>query len=269
MIELLGYDFFQNALWGSLLTAIACGIVGTYIVARRLVFISGGITHASFGGLGLGFFLGTNPVLMALIFSVLSALGVEWVSKTQNVREDSAIAAVWSLGMALGVLFIFLTPGYSPNLSAYLFGNILTISSADILWIAILAIALVLVASFFLREIIYVAFDTNFAKTQGLPVKFIEYMMMFFIAVTIVLSIRLVGIMLLMSLLTLPQMIVNQFTSDFKKIMYGSIIVGFLACVTGLVLSYYINIPSGAFIILVLTAVFFGVKGVLALSLKQ
>lgn len=269
MIELLGYDFFQNALLGSFLTAIACGIVGTYVVARRLVFISGGITHASFGGLGLGFFLGTNPVLMALVFSVLSALGVEWVSKTQNVREDSAIAAVWSLGMALGVLFIFLTPGYSPNLSAYLFGNILTISSADILWIAILAVTLLLLVVLFLREIIYVAFDNSFAKTQGLPVKFIEYMMMFFIAVTIVLSIRLVGIMLLMSLLTLPQMVVNQFTSDFRKIMYGSIVIGFLACVIGLILSYYINIPSGAFIILVLTVLFFGVKAVLAFSSRQ
>lgn len=269
MIELLGYDFFQNALLGSLLTAIACGIVGTYVVARRLVFISGGITHASFGGLGLGFFLGTNPVLMALVFSVLSALGVEWVSKTQNVREDSAIAAVWSLGMALGVLFIFLTPGYSPNLSAYLFGNILTISTADIIWIAILAVVLLLLVSLFLREMIYVAFDNSFAKTQGLPVKFIEYMMMFFIAVTIVLSIRLVGIMLLMSLLTLPQMVANQFTSDFRKIMYSSIVIGFLACVIGLFLSYYINIPSGAFIILVLTVLFFGVKGVLAFTSGQ
>lgn len=269
MLELLSYDFFQNALLGSLLTAIACGIVGTYVVARRLVFISGGITHASFGGLGLGFFLGTNPVLMALIFSVLSALGVEWVSKTQNVREDSAIAAVWSLGMALGVLFIFLTPGYSPNLSAYLFGNILTISSADIGWIALLAIVLLLLVGLFLREIIYVAFDSSFAKTQGLPVKFIEYMMMVLVAVTIVLSIRLVGIMLLMSLLTLPQMVVNQFTSDYRKIMYGSIVVGFLACIVGLVLSYYFNIPSGAFIILVLTVLFFGVKGVLAFTSRQ
>lgn len=269
MIELLGYDFFQNALLGSLLTAIACGIVGTYVVARRLVFISGGITHASFGGLGLGFFLGTNPVVMALVFSVLSALGVEWVSKTQNVREDSAIAAVWSLGMALGVLFIFLTPGYSPNLSAYLFGNILTISSNDLLWIAILAVVLLLLAILFLREIVYVAFDNSFAKTQRLPVKFIEYMMMFFIAVTIVLSIRLVGIMLLISLLTLPQMVVNQFTSDYRKIMYGSIVIGFLACVIGLFLSYYINIPSGAFIILVLTILFFGVKAVLAFTSRQ
>ena len=118
-MDLLQYTFFQHALLGSLLTAITCGIVGTYVVARRLVFISGGITHASFGGLGLGFYLGTNPILMAMVFSVLSAFGVEWASKTQDVREDSAIAGVWALGMALGVIFIFLTPGYSPNLSAY------------------------------------------------------------------------------------------------------------------------------------------------------
>ena len=116
-MDLLQYGFFQHALLGSLLTAIACGIVGTYIVSRRLVFISGGITHASFGGLGLGFYLGMNPILMAMLFSVLSAFGVEWASKTQNVREDSAIAGIWSLGMALGVIFIFLTPGYAPNLS--------------------------------------------------------------------------------------------------------------------------------------------------------
>ena len=180
-MDLLQYAFFQNALIGSLLTAIACGIVGTYIVSRRLVFISGGITHASFGGLGLGFYLGTNPILMAMLFSILSAFGVEWASKTQNVREDSAIAGVWSLGMALGVIFIFLTPGYAPNLSAYLFGNILTISTADILWILGLVVLLILIFSLFLREIVYVAFDRDFAVTQGLPVKWIEYTMMCFV----------------------------------------------------------------------------------------
>lgn len=261
-MDLLQYSFFQHALLGSLLTAIACGIVGTYIVSRRLVFISGGITHASFGGLGLGFFLGLNPILMAMAFSVLSAFGVEWVSKTQNIREDSAIAGIWSLGMALGVIFIFLTPGYAPNLSAYLFGNILTISTGDILWIAGLAFVLVIIFSLFLRSIVYVAFDRDFAVTQHLPVKAIEYMMMFFIAVTIVLSIRLVGIMLLMSLLTLPQITVNLFTSDFKKIIWGSIAIGFLGCVAGLVLSYFLNVPSGAFIILVLVVFFLAVKAI-------
>jgi zinc transport system permease protein len=261
-MDLLQYSFFQNALIGSLLTAIACGIVGTYIVARRLVFISGGITHASFGGLGLGFFLGMNPVLMAMVFSVLSAFGVEWASRTQNIREDSAIAGVWSLGMALGVIFIFLTPGYAPNLSAYLFGNILTITMTDIIAIAALVIVLIGVFSLFLRKIIYVAFDRDFAMTQQLPVKTIEYAMMFFISVTIVLSIRLVGIMLLMSLLTIPQITVNLFTSNFKKIIWGSIFIGFFGCVAGLVLSYFLNVPSGAFIILILVLFFLIVKAI-------
>jgi zinc transport system permease protein len=256
MLELIQYAFFQNALLGSLFTAITCGIAGTYIVARRLVFISGGITHASFGGLGLGFYLGLNPLLTAMLFSVLSAFGVEWVSRSGQVREDSAIAGVWSLGMALGVIFIFLTPGYAPNLSAYLFGNILTVSSADIYWMAGLSLALVLAFSLLYREIVYVAFDKEFALTQGLPVRMIEYLMMMFIAVTIVLSIRLVGIMLLMSMLTLPQMIVNLFTSNFRRIIWGSIFIGFIACVAGLILSYYLNVPSGAFIILVLVLTF-------------
>jgi zinc transport system permease protein len=261
-MEILQYTFFQNALAGSLLTAIACGMVGTYVVARRLVFISGGITHASFGGLGLGFYLGTNPIWMAMLFSVLSAFGVEWASRTQNIREDSAIAGVWSLGMALGVIFIFLTPGYAPNLSAFLFGNILTITTTDIFWIGILALCLLLLFSLFFREIVFVAFDRDFARTQGLPVRLIEYVMMFFIAVTIVLSIRLVGIMLLMSLLTLPQITVNVFTSDFRKIVWSSIGIGFLACVAGLFFSYLFNIPSGAFIILVLIVLFLIAKAI-------
>ena len=164
--------------------------------------------------------------------------------------------------MALGVVFIFLTPGYAPNLSAYLFGNILTISKGDIYWIAGLSFVLVILFSLFLREIVYVAFDRDFAVTQQLPVKWIEYIMMFFIAVTIVLSIRLVGIMLLMSLLTLPQITVNLFTSDFKKIIWGSILIGFLGCVAGLVLSYFLNVPSGAFIILVLVVFFLIVKAI-------
>ena len=237
-------------------------MVGTYIVSKRLVFISGGITHASFGGLGLGFYMGINPILSALLFSVLAAFGVEWASRSQGVREDSAIAGIWSLGMALGVVFIFLTPGYAPNLSAYLFGNILTISSADIIAVAVLSVLLTLFFVFYYREILYVAFDSDFAKTQHLPVKLLEYVMMCFIAVTIVLSIRLVGIMLLMSLLTLPQITVNLFTSDFRKIIYGSVAIGFVGCVCGLLFSYYLNVPSGAFIILFLVIIFLICKAI-------
>nr|WP_321523081.1 metal ABC transporter permease [uncultured Macellibacteroides sp.] len=269
MTDLLQYAFFQNALLGSLLTAIACGIVGTYIVSRRLVFITGGITHTSFGGLGIGFYAGVNPILTALIFSVMSAFGVEWVSRKQGIREDSAIAGFWSLGMALGVIFIFLTPGFAPNLSAYLFGNILTISYTDILWIGVLAAVLIIFFLLFHREILYVAFDNDFAVTQRLPVKLVEYTMMFFIAVTIVLSIRLVGIMLLMSMVTIPQITINLFTSNFNKIILGSVVLGFLGCLAGLILSYFLNVPSGAFIILVLIIFFLVAKGLLFFRRKQ
>jgi zinc transport system permease protein len=255
-MEILQYGFFQNALLGSFLAAIACGFVGTYIVARRLVFISGGITHASFGGLGLGFYMGINPLITAIVFSILSALGVEWISKKHSVREDSAIAGIWALGMALGVIFIFLTPGYAPNLSAFLFGNILTINRYDLIWLAVSVVLLLMWFVFFYKQIIYVAFDRDFATTQCIPVRLIEYVMIIFIAVTIVLSIRLVGIMLLMSLLTLPQITMNVFTSDFKKIIIGSIAIGFFGCVLGLYLSYLINVPSGAFIILILVILF-------------
>ena len=269
MTDLLQYAFFQNALIGSFLTAIACGIVGTYIVSRRLVFITGGITHASFGGLGIGFFAGINPILSALIFTILSAFGVEWVSRKQGVREDSAIAGFWSLGMALGVIAIFMTPGFAPNLSAYLFGNILTISYTDILWISILSVVLIVFFVLFHREILYVAFDNDFALTQRLPVKLVEYTMMCFIAITIVLSIRLVGIMLLMSMVTLPQITVNLFTSNFNKIIWGSIFIGFIGCLSGLILSYLLNVPSGAFIILVLVIFFLVAKGLLFFRKKQ
>ena len=255
LMDILHYTFFQNALWASLFIATACGIVGTYIVSRRIVFISGGITHASFGGLGLGFYFGMNPLLSALLFAIASAFGVEYLSRSGyngKVREDSVIAIVWSLGMAIGVVFIFLTPGYAPNLSAYLFGNILTVSKNDLLWMAILSVSLVLIYILFKKTIVYISFDRDFAFTQQIPVRFIEYMMIVFIAATIVLSIRLIGIMLLMSILTIPQMTANLFTSNYDHITIASCLIGLSSCISGLFLSYYFNIPSGAFIILVL-----------------
>ena len=132
MNELFQYTFFQNALLGSLFASIACGIIGTYIVTRRLVFISGGITHASFGGVGIGLYTGLSPLLTAAIFSILSAFGVEWLSKRSDMREDSAIAVFWTFGMAVGIIFSFLAPGFTPDLSSFLFGNILTITQSDI-----------------------------------------------------------------------------------------------------------------------------------------
>ena len=256
MIEIFSYSFFQYALLGSLFTAMTCGMTGAYVAARRLLFISGGITHASFGGVGLGFLLGINPVLTAVVFAAGSALGVEWLNRSQQMREDSAIAAVWSLGMALGVIFVFVTPGYAPNVSMYLFGNILTISSADLIWMGALAVVLSAIFALFSREISYIAFDREFAITQGLPVRLVEYGMMLMISFTIVLSIRMVGIMLLLSLLTLPAAIVNLFTSSFRKIVVWSMAVGFIACLAGLAGSYFLDVPSGAFIVVVLVVLF-------------
>ena len=260
VLELLDYAFFRNALWGSLLASIACGIIGSYVVARRMVFISGGITHASFGGLGIGFYFGFNPIISAMVFSILSAFGIQWLSKSQNVREDSAIAVFWSFGMAVGIILIFLSPGYAPNLSEYLFGNILTISRSDIFLLALLSFILIFFFSFFYRPILNTSFDKEFAQTRGVNVAFFEYTLIMLVAVTIVLSIRLVGIVLLISLLTVPQMTANIFTNKFSKIMISSVIISFVGSVIGLLLSYFLNVPSGAFIIFVLILIYLVAK---------
>lgn len=248
-MNLLEYTFFQHALLGSLLASIACGIIGTYIVTRRLVFISGGITHASFGGIGLGLFAGISPLLSAAVFSVFSAFGVEWLSKRKDMREDSAIAVFWTLGMALGIMFSFLSPGFAPDLSAYLFGNILTITEVDLWLLGLLSVLLTGFFTLYIRPIIYIAFDREFARSQKIPVAFFEYTLMMFIALTIVACLRMVGIVLAISLLTLPQMTANLFTHNFKKIIGLSVVIGFLSCLGGLFISYHWKVPSGASII--------------------
>lgn len=249
MFELINYTFFQHALLGSLLASIACGIIGTYIVTRRLVFISGGITHASFGGIGIGLYTGISPILAAAIFSVCSAFGVEWLSKRKDMREDSAIAVFWTFGMAVGIIFSFLSPGFTPDLSAYLFGNILTITTTDLWGLAILSVLLAVFFTLFLNPIIYIAFDREFARSQRIPVAWFEYILMMFIALTIVSCLRMIGIVLVLSLLTLPQMTANLFTHSFKRIIWLSIGIGFVGCTGGLLLSYQLQVPSGAAII--------------------
>lgn len=250
MMDILHYSFFQNALLGSLLAAIVCGIVGTYIVTRRLVFISGGITHASFGGIGLGVLLGVNPVFSAMIFAVLSAFGVEWMAR-RNVREDSAIAVFWTFGMSVGIICCFLTPGFMPDLPSFLFGSILTIGSLDLWLLAVLCMIVAVCIMVFYREILSVAFDRTFAESQGLPVRWIEYGMMALVALTIVSTLRMVGIVLAISLLTIPQMTANLFTFTYKRMMLLSVLIGWVDCLFGLAMSYWLDVPSGASIIFV------------------
>lgn len=249
-MELLEYIFFRNALVGTLLACITCGIVGTYVVSRRLLFISGGITHASFGGVGLGMYFSFSPTLGAFIFAVASALGIQFMGRDREIREDSAIALLWVLGMTIGVIFCFLSPGYSAELSTYLFGNILTITESDIATLAIICMALLIFAGTMHRGIVAVAFDKEFARSRGVPTEAIESIMMVFIAVTIVACLRIAGVILVISMLTIPQMTAAIFTDNYKKITLLSMVVGYMASCGGLALSFALDIPGGASVIL-------------------
>ncbi|MDO4510299.1 MAG: metal ABC transporter permease [Bacteroidales bacterium] len=252
MLDIFSYSFFQHALIGIILVSIASAIIGTYVVCRRMVFVTGGITHASFGGLGLGFYAGLSPVVTAGIFAIASALGVEWLSERQRVREDSAIGVVWALGMALGTIFIFLTPGYVPELSSFLFGNILTISHTDLIAFGVYLAVLLSVMALFFPAIRSCAFDPNFARTQGLPVRAINLMMTVLTSVCIVLTIRLIGIMLLMSLFTMPQMIAELRTSRLLPLMGWAVAISLACSMGGVLLSIVLSVPVSSTIVLLL-----------------
>lgn len=259
-IELFSYGFFQKALIASVLAAISCGIAGAYIVSRRIVFISSGITHASFGGIGLAFLLNFSPMLGAAIFAVLSAVGIQFFSEKGGVRKDSSIAIWWSMGMALGVIFVFLTPGYTPNLMSYLFGSILTVSSSELWAMASITVVLAVVFGLFFRKILYVAFDEEFARASGLPVTFFNYLVIILIALTVTLNIRVTGIILALSLLTIPQTTANLFTNDFGTMIFISMGFAFAGTFLGLLVSYFLDIPSGATIIFVLVLIFIAIR---------
>jgi len=269
ILDLFKYSFFTNSLLAALLASITCGIAGTYIVARRMVFISGGITHASFGGIGIAWFLGLNPVAGAAVFSILSAIGIEFVSSRSNIREDSAIGILWSLGMALGIIFIFLTPGYAPNLMSYLFGSILTVGPADLWLMAALALFLTIFFTGFYHLIIFIAFDEEYARVHKAPVQLFKYLLISLVALTIVLNIRVVGIILVISFLTIPQSTANLFTNNFRSIILLSILIGIVGSVSGLMISYYWNIPSGATIIFAFVLIFGIAKTVQSLIIRS
>lgn len=258
--EIFQYQFLTNALLACILSGIACGIVGTYVVCRRLVFLSGGITHSSFGGIGIAYYLGLNPIMGALVFALLSAIGIEWASDRGKIREDSAIGIVWSIGMAVGIIFIYLTPGYAPNLMSFLFGNILTVTHSDIVALEVLVAFIILLFALMFRPIMFVAFDREFARSQGVPTKIISYFMAAIVAMTIVFSIRVVGIVLLISLLTIPTVIVNSLTKSFGKMVVWSAVVAVAGNIAGLWLSYKMNVPAGASTIFILTVTLIMVK---------
>lgn len=265
MGELLSYGFVQNALIAALLSGISCGLIGSYIVTRRLVFLSGGITHSSFGGIGIAYWAGIEPTVGALVFGVLSAFGIEALGRANRLRPDTAIGILWSLGMAVGILFIFLTPGYAPNLMGFLFGNLLLTSVTYIKILALLVLLLVAVFVIFYRTIVGVALDSGYAASQGVRVRLVDYSMIGVTAVAIVLNIQIVGIVLLISMLTIPVAIVNTLTNSFSRILIYSGFVAVLAAIGGLAVSYVWDVPSSAMTVAILAAIFGVVKGVRAI----
>jgi len=255
-MELLQYDFFVHALLAALLASITCGIIGTYIVSNRIVFLSGGITHASFGGIGLGYFLGINPIFGAALFSVISGLGIEYFSSKGAIRYDSIIGIWWSLGMAIGIIFIYVTPGYAPNLMSYLFGSILTVSFHELLFMLALTLVVVLFFITFFHAILFISFDEDYARVFDLPVNTMKYFLIGLVALTVVMNIKVVGIILLISLLTIPQTIASHFTRKFAIMIYYAIVIGFIGIITGLTGAYHFDIPSGASIIFTLVLLY-------------
>ncbi len=252
MGNLFEYSFVLKSLLGALFASITAGIIGTYIVSRRLVFLSGGITHASFGGIGLGYFMGINPVVGAAFFGLSSALGIEYLSERGKMREDSAIGILWAFGMAVGIIFISLTPGYAPNLMSYLFGSILTVTWADIISLGIMSVILILYTSLFYRVLLYVSFDENYARTFTRHVNLFKYFSIGLTGLAIVFNIRMAGVILIISLLTIPANIVMLFTRKYLQIILWSFVLSFVGISGGFALSWITSLPTGAVIVFVL-----------------
>lgn len=251
MFELLQYEFIRNALLAVLLASIACGIIGVYVVVKRIVFISGGIAHASFGGVGLGYFLGVNPIWGIIPFSILSALVMGLVNKRSRIPEDTAIGILWALGVSLGIVFIGLSPGYAPDLFSYLFGNILTVTSVDLIIMLILDLVIIMVVFLFYKEFLALSFDDEFATVVGVPTVKLYFLLLCLIALTIVVLMKVVGIIMIIALLTIPAAISKQYTSNLKKMIFISILLSAIFGLGGLWLSYQLNLASGATIVIV------------------
>ncbi len=247
---LLQYTFIQNACIAAILASIVCGIIGTIITQKRLVNMSGGIAHTSFGGIGLGYLLGIEPIIGGLVFSVLASLAISTIRRKTNTHSDTLIGMFWSFGMALGILFIALTPGYPPDMTSYLFGDILTVSSLYIKMMLILScIIIVFITNIFNYWKAYL-FDEEFTKTLGVNTLKLEYILFILISLSIVTLIKVVGIILVIALLTIPPAIAKLFTYNLKNMMVLSSLLGAAFSISGLFVSYQYNIPSGATIII-------------------
>jgi len=250
VFDIFGYEFMRNAVLAGLLASVACGVIGAYVVSKRIVFISGGIAHASFGGIGLGYLAGISPVLGATLFSLLSAVSMGLITRRSRLPEDTAIGILWAMGMALGIIFIGLTPGYAPDLFSYLFGNILTVPASDLFLMLGLDAFIITVVFLLFKEFLAISFDEEYSLVSGIPVEVLYITMLCLIALTIVVLIRVVGIILVIALLTIPASLARQFTHHMGWMMLLAVVFSIIFTFTGLWLSYILDLASGATIIL-------------------
>ncbi|NTU59323.1 MAG: metal ABC transporter permease [Chlorobiaceae bacterium] len=256
MPDILHFEFMRNALLAAILSSVACGIIGTYVVVRKIGFISGGIAHTAFGGIGLGYYLGVNPLLGIIPFSLAAALGIGLLTRKAKIAEDTAIGAFWAAGMAIGVILIGLTPGYAPNLFSYLFGNILTVPLSDLALILILDLMIAVMVWLFSKEFLAISFDEEYARISGLKTVRLDMLMLCLIALTVVIMVRVVGIVMVIALLTIPAAVARNFSRTLHGMMGLSILFSVAFSIAGLWLSWVFDVASGATIILVASIVF-------------
>jgi len=259
LTSIFQYPFIQHALLAGLLVSIACGIIGCYVVVKRIVFLSGGIAHAAYGGIGLGYFLHFNPFFGAIFFSLFTSLLMGTIEKKAKQRSDTVIGVIWSVGMAIGIILIDLTKGYKTDLMSYLFGSILTVPVIDLWIMVVLNIVIILLIAKFYRVILSITFDESYAITQNVPVNLIESILLCLTALTIVLAMRIVGLILVMAMLTIPASIAGEFTKDLRKMMGIASLLGICFTCIGLWISYQFNLTAGACIILVSAIAYSGV----------
>jgi zinc transport system permease protein len=251
MIEALQFDFMRHALAAGLLASVICGIMGTLVVVNRIVFLSGGIAHASYGGIGIAFYFGWSYLLGTLGFSLAAAMLMAAVSLKAKHRADTIIGVIWAIGMASGIILIDLTPGYHVDLMSYLFGSILTVPKSDLYIMLAIGVGIAFLTAYYYEDLLALSYDEEFAQIRGVPVKGLYFGMIALLAVTIVMVIQVVGLILVIALLTIPPFIVERYATSLFQMMAGSILLGAVFTTSGLWLSYRFNITSGASIILV------------------
>lgn len=257
LAQIFSYEFMQNALLAGFLVSVACGVIGTLVVLNRIVGLSGGIAHAAYGGVGLASFFGFDPVLGAVAFSLLSSVAMGMAHRKLRERSDTIIGVMWAVGMAVGIIFISLTPGYRANLMSYLFGSILAVSRADIWWMAGTALGVLLFVGLFYRLLLALSFDEEFATVRNLPVGWLSIALLVVTGLTVVVAMRIVGLILVIALLTIPPAIAIMFFKNVRMIMLVSVGLGILINFFGLLLAFKLNLQAGAVIILLAGLLYF------------